>query len=256
MLGQDRNHHGGVFGTLGFVDGDRVGVDEFVQFREVVGDLPAVEGNQHLLPLHVDANDPADVAVVDLLVIVVRNLHHLVADPVEPPHPAHPLVAWVQRLLEFDVEVLASDDPPVHRREDLDIVEGIETEPLRDPFLDHGDDELQHPLGVLLFDEVEIVEFFPGVVEMGHLPLVDPVGVDDDRALPGLAKDLVEFDNGDGLRSDDVPKNIPRPDRGELVDVPHEDKGRPGGNGLEQVVHQQGVDHRGLVDDQKVAIEG
>ena len=143
----------------------------------------------------------------------------------------------------------------MHRGEDLDLVEGIEAEPLGDPLLDQGDDQLQDPLRVLLLDEVKIVELLRGACQVRHLPLVDQVGVDDDRAFPGLAEDLVELDDGNGPGIDDVPEDVSRPDGGELVHVAHEDKGRPRRNGLEQVVHQEGVDHRGLVDDQEVAVE-
>jgi hypothetical protein len=37
--GGERDHDGGVFAALGAVDGDRVGVSEFVEFGEVVVDL-------------------------------------------------------------------------------------------------------------------------------------------------------------------------------------------------------------------------
>ena len=40
--------------------------------------------------------------------------------------------------------------------------------------------------------------------------------------------------------------------RGQLIDITHQDKGSPGWNSFQEVVHQDGVDHRGFVYNQKV----
>ena len=48
----------------------------------------------------------------------------------------------------------------------------------------------------------------------------------------------------------------PGPTEGQLVDVADDQQGGAVGNRLEQGVHQQHVDHRRLVDDQQVAVDG
>ena len=79
--------------------------------------------------------------------------------------------------------------------------------------------------------------------------------VGDDAALGGLAEDLCQTHDRHGTRGDDVSQNLPRPDRGELIYIADEQQRRPGRQGAEHSAHQRHVDHRGLVDDQQVAIE-
>src|SRR5208337_3099313 len=40
--------------------------------------------------------------------------------------------------------------------------------------------------------------------------------------------------------------------RGQLIDITHKDKGSPGWNGFQEVVHQDGVDHGGFIYNQKI----
>ena len=47
----------------------------------------------------------------------------------------------------------------------------------------------------------------------------------------------------------------PRPHRRQLIDIANEQQRRPGRQGAEHSAHQRHVDHRGLVDDQQVAVE-
>ncbi len=51
-------------------------------------------------------------------------------------------------------------------------------------------------------------------------------------------------------------RTLPGPDRGELVHVSDEHEGPFPGQGLDQVVEQDRVDHGGLVHDQELAVEG
>ena len=88
-----------------------------------------------------------------------------------------------------------------------------------------------------------------------RLPLVDPVGVDDDEAVLLLPEDLVQPDDVDRPRLDDVVEQVARADRRELVLVADEDEAHPRRDGLEEVVHQRQVDHRELVDDEGLALE-
>ena len=54
---------------------------------------------------------------------------------------------------------------------------------------------------------------------------------------------------------DDVGKHLPRADRGQLVDIAHENQRGPLWNRLQQRVHQRDIDHRDLVDDEKIAVQ-
>jgi len=79
VLHEDGHHHGGIFGALRLVHGRGIGEDKLVQVREVLADELPVKVDIDLLLLPVDPLDPADITVVHILVVVVFDLHHLVA---------------------------------------------------------------------------------------------------------------------------------------------------------------------------------
>jgi hypothetical protein len=55
--------------------------------------------------------------------------------------------------------------------------------------------------------------------------LVDPVGGGDDAALGRLPEHLGEANDGHGTGLNDVGEHLPRPDRGQLVDIAHDQHG-------------------------------
>ena len=81
------------------------------------------------------------------------------------------------------------------------------------------------------------------------------MGIDDDQALLCLTKDLVQRHHRHDTGQDNVFENVSSPDRGKLIHVPHQYEGGPGRNGLHEVVHQDCIDHRGLVHDKEVTVE-
>ena len=77
-----------------------------------------------------------------------------------------------------------------------------------------------------------------------------------DDAAPGrLAEHLGQSHHRDRARGDDVGQNLAGTDGGQLVDVAHDQQGRPVRNGVEQGLHQQDIDHRAFVDHQEIAVE-
>ena len=130
---------------------------------------------------------------------------------------------------------------------------GSEPKTFRDPIL-YDRQELAHTLfGVRRIDEIEVAAFDRR--EIGHQALIDAVRVGDDAALGGLAEDLGQTHDRHGTRGDDVGQYLPRPDRRQLIDIANEQQRRPGRQGAEHSAHQRHVDHRGLVDDQQIAVE-
>ena len=71
-----------------------------------------------------------------------------------------------------------------------------------------------------------------------------------------LAEHLGQAHRGHPARGDHVGQHRPRPHRRELVDVAHQHQLGPGGQRLDQVGGQPHVEHRGLVDDQHVGLDG
>jgi hypothetical protein len=85
MLGQQRDDDRRVLRTLALVDGGCVGGNQHVEFAESIGDRPAVEGCRDLARIGIDLPDVTDVAVIDLLVIVVLDRSQVTVESRETP---------------------------------------------------------------------------------------------------------------------------------------------------------------------------
>ena len=70
-----------------------------------VSDRSAVEARDKLDHIGIDVVDSADIAVVDLLVVVVLDLHHLIARGKGPAKPLDlPIAGGIERGLQFNVQ--------------------------------------------------------------------------------------------------------------------------------------------------------
>src|ERR1700722_5916354 len=77
VLGQDRDHHGGILRPLALVDSDGISGDQGVKLTEAIGHRPPVEACHEFARLGIDVDDIADVAVIDFLVVVILDLYDL-----------------------------------------------------------------------------------------------------------------------------------------------------------------------------------
>ena len=119
----------------------------------------------------------------------------------------------------------------------------------------HQFDDARHGgFGIVRLHEVEVAVAF-GRAEIGHRALVDAVGAGDDPALRGLPEHLGQPHHRHRAGGDDVGQHLARPDRGQLVDVADDQQRGLVRHRLHQRLHQHDIDHRGLVDDQQVAVE-
>src|SRR5260370_16914456 len=157
MLSAERDHDGWVFRALALVDGRRIGQHQLVQLTKAVIDVPAVEIDAELAFLHVDARYDAEIAVVDVLVVVVLDLHHLIARAEGPAEALDAdLAGRVQRVLQLDIERAGTEAAAVHWAEHLDVAYRVKPEALGDAF-PHNRQDLPHPLfRVRSTDEIEI----------------------------------------------------------------------------------------------------
>ena len=152
-----RDDHGGIFRALALVDGRGIGRHQHVEFAKSVGDGPAVKAGDDLAGVGIDVVDIADVAVVDLLVVVVLDLHDLVAGGEGPAEPLDLAIAGgIERGLQLDVQRPCTHAAAVHRAEHLDVADGIEAEPFGDPRLHQLDDARHGGLGIVRLHEVEV----------------------------------------------------------------------------------------------------
>ena len=172
---------------------------------------------------------------------------------VQPKRSTLDLAGRVQQPLQLEVQRPGAEPAAVHRAQHLDVADRVEPEPGRDA-PGHDLQQLGHAvLRVVAADEVEVAAGL--LARLGQQALVDPVRVGDDPALGRLPEHLGQPDHRHRARGDDVGQHLPRPDRGQLVDVADQEQGRPARHRLEQRVHQRHVDHRDLVHDQQVALE-
>src|SRR5271166_701145 len=182
VLRENRDDHGGIFGPLALADSRGVGRNQNVELAESVSDCPPVEAHRDFAGLRVDVADIANVAVVDLLVIVVLDLHDLVPRGKGPAEALDfPLAGRIENGLELDVERASADPAAVHRAENLDVPDGIEPEPFGDAGLDQLQYSRDRRFRIIRWREIEIA-IAGWRSQLRHIALVDPMGVDDDPA--------------------------------------------------------------------------
>ena len=188
--------------------------------------------------------------------IVVLDLHDLVALPEEGfPKDVLRLAegGGVQSLLEDLVQMFHPQDALFHGGKDLHVHQGLGGPQAAALLLTQGGDPLQYPLGgqYLFEDEIGFV-----VAQDRHLSLVDPVGIGDDAALGGLAKDLRQADHRKAAAFQAVPQHVSAAHRRQLIGVAHQQQPGPPGQGAQQGVHQRHVYHAHLIHDDQVIDEG
>src|SRR4029077_1055064 len=130
-----------------------------VQFPKVVLYSALVEADRDLMLGGVDALDSPDVAVENVLVVVVLGLEHLVAHPEPPPEPLNHILSrphWIQCLLKGRVQFAHPERSSVHGAKNLNIADGIEPAAWRNPFLHQLDERGGDLLRFIPLDEVEI----------------------------------------------------------------------------------------------------
>ena len=254
MLAEPRDDDRGVLASLALVDADRVRERERVELGIVDRDVALVDAEGEPTSLRVERANDADVAVVDLAIVVVLQLHDLVARA-EPLRAADDLgpSRRVERRLERLVERVDARGSLVHRGQHLDVADGIEPESGGDPFGDELDDRGLRGVGIAPRDDEEIAGRVLG--RRWIFAEADPVCGVDDEAPAGLTEDRGEADARDDRRSEDVAKNGAGADARELIDVADEHEPRAIGDGVEERARERRVDHRGLVDDHGVGVD-
>ena len=110
MLGEQGNDHTEIFQALGFVHRNGICQDEFVQVRISLHHGSAVKDDLDLLVFCVYPEYPLDVPIVDLLVTVVPDLHHLIAYSKISPVAGYAVLSRVEYFLELDVQVAGSNE--------------------------------------------------------------------------------------------------------------------------------------------------
>ena len=119
--------------ALALVDGGGISGNQRVKLAEAVGHRPPVERRGQFARVGIDVDDIPDVANVDFLVVVIFDLHDLVAGRKGPAETLDfAFAGGVQRRLQFDVERTRANAAAVHRAEHLDVADRVQAETLWD----------------------------------------------------------------------------------------------------------------------------
>ena len=132
------------------MDGGGIGWQQGGEFAKAVDHRPAIKGRGQFASIGINVIDVANVAVLDLLVVVVLDLHDLVAWRKCPAKPLDlAITGGVQRGLELNVERPRTGAATIHWAEHLDISNGVEAKALGNSRLDQFNDALDGGLGFL-----------------------------------------------------------------------------------------------------------
>ena len=203
----------------------------------------------------IHAAHEADVAVENILVVIVDSLHDLVPGPVgDAKQP--PLGLLIGSRIEPGLHALIERAHPcraaIDRSQHLDLAQRIQPKLLRDAFGNH----LHHPvggrLGILGGEQEEIAAVLR---DQRQFPPVDQVGIGNDLRIGGLAEDTRQARHRHQAAGDQIAQHIARPDRGQLIHIADQEQLCAGRHRLEQVIGQQQVEHRGFVYHQVIDLE-
>ena len=117
--------HDGVFRTLTLVDGGGIGQGQLIQLRGLVFYQMVFENHGDGAVFHTYLLHDSDVAVEYVLVVIIPYLHHAVALLVGGSATADTQGGCVERLLQHHVQIGCSHHASLHRREHLDIAQGL-----------------------------------------------------------------------------------------------------------------------------------
>lgn len=252
-MGHHNGHdHDGVFRALSLVYGGGVGKREFVEFCRLVFHHLPVKVHTDGAFFQIYRPDDSDVSVENVFLVVVPYLHNPVVRAVGVTATADARRSRVKRLLQKEVEVGGPYNATLHGCQHLDVAKGLFVG-RRQAVFHEVDNLLRHSLRVVVLDEEEIRLL--AVADVRESPLVDCVGIHDDTAGLRLAENPCKAYYGNAARIDDVTQHIARSNAWKLVDVAHKDEAHGQRHGLQQVIHQQDVDHRAFVHNKDIARE-
>src|SRR3972149_5200725 len=113
----------------------------------------------------------------------------------------------------------------MHRGKDLDIFDRVKAEAFGDSFGTISQDSIQYLFRILFLEKIEVGSLLAAFFRQNwKLAQIDPMGIDHNHALLGLAENLGEPDHGEDTGIDDVSQNIPGSHGWKLIDISNQDQ--------------------------------
>ena len=168
-----------------------------------------------------------NIAIEDVLVVVVGGLHHLVAHPVGPTESGDCRLAFiaVESGLQFLIEPPCTQAAPVHWAEHLHLTHRVQAEALRNPVADNFQNLVHRLVGVSSLNKIE-VGFMRRVIQLRHVAAIDAMRVNDNPALCSLTKHFSQAGHGHCTRIDNVSEDAAGAYRGQQVNVADQKQAR------------------------------
>src|SRR5262249_42019717 len=159
---------------------------QLIELAEAVADVPAIKGDDQLTFVLIDPLYDAKITIVDLAIVIVLDLHDLVARAEGPAKALNARLARrIECFLQLDVQGASTQATAVHRTQHLHIADCVEPEGFRNTIAYDGDDLCDTVLGRFGVDEIEIGQRSV-VGQFRHLPAIDPVSIDNHPAAGRL----------------------------------------------------------------------
>ena len=207
--------------------GNRIGQNHFIQFAKIIDNITVIKGSGYLAFLGPNSGDAADIAVKNIFVIVVADLHDLIIDT-ESAVPADKApISGVHYGLKLMVEICGPNDPFVHRRQHLDIVYGIKAKSLGNPPVYKLQNNFQNFLWVILLNEIKIIigiEYLR-LTKGRQFTFIYLMRINNDTAGFGLAEYLIQLNNRKRAACDHIVKHIAGADRRQLIHITDKNTG-------------------------------
>jgi len=247
----ENDNDGGVFAALALVDGAGVGEHEFFDFVGFVIDGLVIVKDGDFFGVLADFVDDADVPVEHVLVVVVADLHHAVADAPVAACNLDAFLVWVQEVLQERVQFVDAERAFAHGRKQLHFGLRVDIDFFLDAVSDEARDDVFRFVGGLVRQKVE-VRAFDG---RGANALVDFCRFVGDVVSAGLAENVLKAGARNLCATQQVVQHIASSHAGELVGIAHEYDSRVERSRFEERGGKPCIDHTEFIDDEQIALE-
>ena len=258
MAGIENHDDGGVFATLALVDGAGVGEGKLVHFVALVFHGLVFKEYSYLVRVLADSVNDSRVAVEDVLVVVVADLHHAVAFT---PADSGDSVAFhsgpcrgpfrVENVLQKGVQFERAERSLAHRGEQLHFGFEVDVDFAADAANEQFPDNLPCLLRCFEGDKVEVRP----VDRRWRNSLVDFGGLVGDVVAAGLPKDVLQADVRDSRALEQIVEHVARAHARQLVRITDEYNAGSQRCRFENGCGKPCIDHAEFVDDEQIAFQ-
>lgn len=253
MAGIEHHDDGGVFATLALVNGAGVGEGKLVHFVALVFHGLVFKEYSYLVCVLADPVNDSRVAVENILVVVVADLHYAVSFA---PADSGDSVALdsgpcrgpfrVEDVLQKGVELERAERSLAHRGEQLHFGFEVDVDFAADAASEQFSDNLSCLLRCFEGDKVEVRP----VDRRWRDALVDFGGLVGDVVAAGLPKDVLQADVRDSRALEQIVEHVARAHARQLVRISDEYNAGSQRCRFENGCGKPRVDHAEFVDDE------